>query len=102
MPDRTAEDRNRLLRLADSVRILADAFEHSELIFAVVNVSASGIQISGSDVACHMQQRRTAIPRFDDRARGVAGARAGTCEGDAELSRDARIRVGHIDGGSFV
>ena len=49
-----------------------------------------------------MQHRRSAVPGLDDCAGRIPGS--GTCAGErnAKLSRNARIRIGHIHHGAFV
>ena len=80
----------------------ADALQHSELIFAIVNVAAAGLHERRSDLAGDMKQRRSTIPRFDDRAGGVSRARARARERDAEFAGHARIRIGHVHDSAFV
>ena len=60
--DRVAEDRRGLLRPADAVSFFADAPQHAELIFAVVNVAPAGIDKIRRDGAGDMQERRSTVP----------------------------------------
>src|SRR5439155_26640560 len=57
-------------------------------------------------IRCHvagdMQQRRTAIPRLNNRSRSIAGTGTRTRQRHPELSRNSRVCIRHIDCGAFV
>ena len=87
--DCAAENSGGLFGAGHTMGILADALQHAQLIFAVVNVTPAGVDEVRGDIASNVEQRCSTVPRLDDRARSIACARSRTGQRHAESSRNS-------------
>src|SRR5437868_3625030 len=67
-----------------------------------MNVTAAGLDVRRSNVSRDMQQRRTAVPRFNDCAGSVACAGSGARECNTQFPGNPRVGIGHIDNSAFM
>src|SRR5262245_16676979 len=60
------ENNRRLFGLPDAMSLFADALEHAELIFAVMNVTAACLEKIRCHISRDVQEWCSAVPGFDN------------------------------------